>query len=100
MDPGSEDFWNRVTLKKYKKEFKEVALEIREERVLFTVEQANTILEKLFRAGEWHIEGCRCVVCRRERETRKMAEERERENERERERERDPCVELLTVSLR
>jgi hypothetical protein len=52
VDPGSEDFWNRVTLKKYKKEYKEVALEIREERTLFTVEQANAILEKLFRAGE------------------------------------------------
>jgi hypothetical protein len=52
VDPGSEDFWNRVTLKKYKKEYKEVALEIREERTLYTVEQANTILEKLFRAGE------------------------------------------------
>ena len=56
VDPGSEDFWNRLTYKKVKKEHKLVALEIEEERVIYKKDQANAILEKLFRAGE-----CVCV---------------------------------------
>lgn len=54
VDPGSEDFWNHLTPMKFHKDQKEqkfAALEIGEERVIYTKEQANSILEKLFKAG-------------------------------------------------
>ena len=45
-----------MKFQKDQKEQKFAALEILEERVIYTKEQANSILEKLFKAGE-----CVCV---------------------------------------
>ena len=51
IDPGSDSFWNTEVYKKYGKEHRTVALEIEEEKVVLTKDQANEILEKLYRAG-------------------------------------------------
>ena len=55
IDPGSNEFWNREVYKKLhgKESMPEaVALEIEDERVIYTKEQANAILERLYKAGK------------------------------------------------
>ena len=41
------------TYKKFKKEHRTVALEIDEEKVIYTKDEANAVLEKLYRAGAY-----------------------------------------------
>ena len=57
IDPGSDDFWNKEVERKYGKERKSVSLELEEEKIVYTKEDANAILERLYRAGE-----CTCIV--------------------------------------
>ena len=55
IDPGSNEFWNREVYKKLhgKESMPEaVALEMEDERVIYTNDQANAILEWLYKAGK------------------------------------------------
>ena len=52
IDPGSDDFWNKEVYRREGKEQKSVALEIEEEKTEYLREDANAILERLYRAGE------------------------------------------------
>ena len=51
IDPGSDSFWNVETFRKKGKEHKMVAMEIEEEKVVYTKEAAIDILERLYKAG-------------------------------------------------
>jgi hypothetical protein len=52
-----------MKFQKDQKEQKFAALEIAEERVIYTKEQANSILEKLFKAGTYVCVCVRVYVC-------------------------------------
>ena len=53
IDPGSDDFWNREVMRRQGKDQKSVSLELEEERIIYTKEEATSILERLYRAGKY-----------------------------------------------
>jgi hypothetical protein len=52
IDPGSDKFWNNEVRKKEGKDYRDVAMELEEEKVIYTETEANEILQKLFNAGK------------------------------------------------
>ena len=58
IDPGSDKFWNKEILRRQGKEQKLISLELEEVRVLYSKEEANAILERLYRAGKYRRTYC------------------------------------------
>ena len=53
IDPGSDEFWNKEIIRRQGKEQKLISLELEEVRILYSKEEANAILERLYRAGKY-----------------------------------------------